>query len=466
MTFFFLLGLQMVVYLYMNSVGALDLKTNNDSGSYLDFSFESLSMIFSQPRTFGYPLYLDLYSVVFNSDLSFLPVVQFITYQLSVLSLFLVLIRINVKPGLATVFTMPLVFSAVGITYSGTVLSDLLGAASLLFVFSIYLCALHEKSLKWLLLLTILVFLSYQIRPSNLFILPLIPVATLVFGVISGLPRQAVLALIIKMLLIVSIPFLINCGYRYIKFGSFSPVSFSGMNFIGIAASMINEDSLTKLPVDQRNLARLILKEREARNMTPYPDMSSANVIIDERSRLQLSRQDINDASGVKSQMLKWYAEHDINNWRLAIPVYIDMMSWNSDSIDWVLMDQDLSNLSIAVFKMDLWGYLKWVAFGMLAAIYKLIFGFKFALTLLVANVVVIAAFVIGRKELNVSMQWDPMLITIICYSVLSFIFSIGLTLLTQPPRYRYLVNSGLLIESALACILAWLILSHFQRSR
>lgn len=463
---FALLGLQVILYFYMGSAGMLEFRIVNDSRSYLLFGFDDIETIFSQTRTFGYPLFLKIYAMIFGENLSFLPTIQFIVYQFSVLMLYWTFCHVGVKRGLAIAFSTPLVFALVGTTFSGTVLSELLGATSLLFVFSIYLCALHKKTLKWLFLLSIAVFLSYQVRPSNLFIIPLIPVVTLCFGVFKSSPRQATFILFTKMCLVVSIPFLINCGYRYAKFDSFSPVSFSGMNFIGIAASMINEGSLAKLPYDQRNLARLILSERQARNMQPYPELSSAKTIMNERSRLQLSRQQIYDTSGTQSQMLKWYAEHDINNWRLAIPIYIEMMSWNSDSIDWVRMDRDLSNLSFAVFKTDFGGYFKWIAFGMAAAIYKLLFGFKLALPLLVANVAVISAFVLGKKKLNVSIEWNPMLTTIICYSVLSFIFSIGLTSLTQPPRFRYLVNSGLLIESALACILVWLVLPYIKRAR
>jgi predicted neutral ceramidase superfamily lipid hydrolase len=100
------------VFLYFQFQDRFNLYISDDSPSYVNFSFNSLSDIVSQERTFFYPLFLNLVKVI-SPDFHLLPAAQFIVYALAVFVFFRGLRIANFSKIQALVTALPLLHTQI-----------------------------------------------------------------------------------------------------------------------------------------------------------------------------------------------------------------------------------------------------------------------------------------------------------------------------------------------------------------
>lgn len=189
----------------------------------------------------------------------------------------------------ATPLTWPPVFLLVP-----KLLPDLLASALAIMAISLLLMLVRKPGSwpRWG-LLTVLVILSYQVRPAYLFMIPWIPLMGWCLRICrEGRPKLSHLRWAIGLGLATLLPFLVFASTRRALVGHFGLVAFSGWNLIGITASLLDDEVIETLPADTRELAARILAQRSARGWQPLS--------LDGDIRI-------------------WQAQYLSNNWEFAI---------------------------------------------------------------------------------------------------------------------------------------------------
>jgi ankyrin repeat protein len=114
--------------------------------------------------------------------------------------------------------------------------------------------------------LALTVFLAFQMRPAFLFLVAWVPAAWLfLYARRWGLHHQAHwLRHALRTALACTIPLLLFCLFRLAIVGHFGLVSFGGQNTIGIAIELMVPATVDRLPPEDRPMARLLARGREA----------------------------------------------------------------------------------------------------------------------------------------------------------------------------------------------------------
>ena len=114
--------------------------------------------------------------------------------------------------------------------------------------------------------LALAVFLAFQMRPAFLFLVAWVPAAWLfLYTRRWGLIHQTLwLRHALRTVLACTVPLLLFCLFRLAIVGHFGLVSFGGQNTIGIAIELMDPATVDRLPVEDRAIARLLARGREA----------------------------------------------------------------------------------------------------------------------------------------------------------------------------------------------------------
>ena len=238
-----------------------------DEPSYILFSFSSLKEILDQHRTFGLPLILQCYSIVFP-DYELWPTFQLIIFLASILYIYSACLKFKMDKIMSIVFSSALLWNGTWLAFR-YINSEPIGAAALNFTIGAMFIAFHNQSIKTFVVLLICTFFTYQIRPAFSFLAALIPVWAIIMILIKYnynfyKLRRAVLFFSSATLL----PLLLFCLLRLIMVEQFGVVSLMGADLAGHATHYLNEDNIKKLSGENRILADEILTRK--RSMT-YP---------------------------------------------------------------------------------------------------------------------------------------------------------------------------------------------------
>ena len=224
-----------------------------DTVGYVLFADQNYLEALSSIRTIGYPIFLATLKAL-TGGYDSLATVQFIFYALSVLTFWFVLVRSGAERWLAFALSIPLIYNPIVQLHGHILTSDTLGLAFALFVVSAIIAACHfsKNNLIWI-LVAISLFASYQIRPSNLYLI----VFVILFGLILWVMKRffqksqeawkpAFKPFFLRLLIVSLLPFLLFSALRGVTVGHFGLVSYGGLNVIGIIAPMIDKSLISE----------------------------------------------------------------------------------------------------------------------------------------------------------------------------------------------------------------------------
>jgi hypothetical protein len=258
--------------------GKYGLHLGDDSADYLEVSSaSSLAEAMSYGiRTLAYPIFLKCVRVL-SPSFTALPVFQLALHVLVVFLFYWGLRHIGVSGWLAMAISSSLLYSDTIRTYGPFMLTD--APASSLAIATVgtllIVIARPRNALAWF-GLTLSLFLTYQTRPTYLFLLLLPPLGLLLLGLVSPRPewiRQRK-RVGVGLAAICTLPFLAFCTLRWSMVGHFGLVSFTGSNLVGIAGQFLTEDLVPSLPQELRPLAdRVLEKQKRAAERLRLPPL-------------------------------------------------------------------------------------------------------------------------------------------------------------------------------------------------
>ena len=252
--------------------GTLEPVIRPDTRSYQRASRAgSLEASLQQHRTMGYPLFLRaMRSLTERPHLAPLPEVHAALFFGAVALLWFAIRAWTGSGWLALAAATPLSSTPLFLVLP-RIQPDFVAAAAALAVLSVLLYLVKRPG-SWPLwaLLTLLVALTYQLRPAYLFLVPFVPFAGWVLRWCwEGRPRLAHLRWAAGLGLATVLPLLAFAGLRKSVVGDFGLVSFTGCNLIGITASFLDAEMIEALPPDTRELAGQIVGQRAAWGWQP-----------------------------------------------------------------------------------------------------------------------------------------------------------------------------------------------------
>ncbi|MGD8562791.1 MAG: hypothetical protein PVG03_09655 [Desulfarculaceae bacterium] len=232
-----------------------------DTRDYLGYGFNSLALMFSNTRTFAYPLFLKMVSWLFGGY-RLLPLIQYVIFFLATILFWLAMLSFGIARMPALIIASSLLYTDLLRRYCWQIHPDTLAGSLVLMSLAGLLLILSQPQKKKVWVFTgCAVFLAYQVRPVYLFLLVLLPLLSLVLFKTRPKPVQAnaILPLAGKIAALAFIPFLLFGLFRYRLTGQFGLVSLQGANLLGITAYSLDQDLVNRLPKKDRELAGALL---------------------------------------------------------------------------------------------------------------------------------------------------------------------------------------------------------------
>ena len=272
--FYLLLAEAVAVLFFLLSTGRFEVRITNDSAAYLHFFPAASSIpdffkiIFSNYRTFGYPLFLKLIGF-WNPDYAALPVIQYALYAGAVLFFYGSLTAFGFGPWTAWGMSAPLLAGRLALKYSAQIMSDspALALAILCFAWALRTALKPEKIFLWA-ALGLTLFFCVQIRPVIVFLALFIPLLIVLLrrlqpredgGFVKTRGHMQVLG---PACIACLGPLLLFCLFRFMLTGERGITSYAGINAAGLSAALVQPETLPKLPPDLAPLALAVLEER------------------------------------------------------------------------------------------------------------------------------------------------------------------------------------------------------------
>jgi hypothetical protein len=237
-----------------------------DTSDYEQFPFTTLAEALAHPRTFGYPLFLQLADALAPSHQAVAPL-DFACHVLAVFLFWLGLKRVIPSDWTSMAVASSLFYSNIFLRYGNNLAADSLASSLAIATIGwlmLTLFAERPRYYHWC-GLALLVFAAYQVRPAYLFLIPLIPLLGLALDWLvapSGSTPRRWRSLAVNLVLVVLLPYLAFCTARWSTVGHFSLVSFGGNNFAAITCMYLTEDDVAGLPPDLRPVAEAVVKNR------------------------------------------------------------------------------------------------------------------------------------------------------------------------------------------------------------
>ncbi|MDH3403043.1 MAG: hypothetical protein OES32_12995 [Acidobacteriota bacterium] len=143
--------------------------------------------------------------------------------------------------------------------------------------------------------LVLAVLAAYQCRPATLFVIGWLPVAG---WALRALRERRLGGAALRWAAAVAaatvIPYLAFIGWRQARVGELGLVAFGGYNMSGLAASLIDEEMLSELEGEHRELATRIYRRRTLKGWTPYDPAAGS---------------------------ITWFEQYSPNIWQVSAPV-------------------------------------------------------------------------------------------------------------------------------------------------
>jgi hypothetical protein len=243
-----------------------------DAKAYVYFNWNSLPEILAQSRTFGYPLLLSAL-MHFSPNLKYLPQVQILMYCLSVFVFFAALRNYGMTKWAAFIAASALFYQRHVLEWPGGTMADLPALALAIISVSFVLMVISSPRRSWPWVgLAAFTFLTYQVRPSYLFLLGFIPIAGPALLLLSATKenfRIRARKLFLGLLIIGLLPYIAFCSYRWTVMGHFGLVSFGSLNLCGITSQFMDRNTVKGFDADLQRLATAMIEARDKRGLTP-----------------------------------------------------------------------------------------------------------------------------------------------------------------------------------------------------
>jgi hypothetical protein len=223
----------------------------------------SVAKVLTHPRTYGYPLFLKFFTDSSGEvQLGWVPTVQRLAFLSSILFFWWALSRFSGGPWLAFAAATALLHSPVA-HLARRVQPDFLAAAFIIMAVSSLILLVVRRSAIWWVVLTITVFYSYQLRPSGVFLIGLVPLLGWVYQVVrnrqslrEGLTFAGFLALACLL------PFLSFATVRWVTVGHFGLFTWSKNAAGAMAMCFLDGRLISELPEEHQRLARKLHRAR------------------------------------------------------------------------------------------------------------------------------------------------------------------------------------------------------------
>lgn len=274
-----LIGLTVVLMIGYGATGYLTSQLHPDSDGYIDFQWDLSEKGLNGVRTPGYPLFLQTTMKLLG--IGAVPFIHNLCFFIAVIYFYQSLLAIGYRPFSALVVAVPLMLGLNPSLLAPNILTDSLALTLSLFCLGAFNFTWRPSaSFKDWLVLTLLTFITYQVRPAYLFILvlwPLMGVWTTYFlsqhrGSLNNCIKPFLAYLAVSV-----VPFVMYTILRGLFTGFYGVVAFGGYNTIGIAVQFLDQETVEKLPEDMQDFGTAILKKIEDEKIRV--DISSYNTM-------------------------------------------------------------------------------------------------------------------------------------------------------------------------------------------
>lgn len=435
--FILLLSSSIVIFAAFFLFGELRLQLRDDSLEYIliakNFSSQS---IFSGNRTLGYPLLLKC-TQLFSSDLTLLPVVQFMLHVGAVYLFYLGLRVFGFNSWIAFLAALPLLTLTLFKTHVGQVMADLPATSLSIATIGILFIVMKKprNRLVWMLLMFSMTF-AYQIRPTMLYLIGFIPFfGSFLLFKIHGKSFKKNLRPIIYLLLISLLPFLLFnvLRYRYVKETGLS--SFDGYSLAGIALHMLDENEIKRMPAPLSGIAKKMLERKEKMKRARY-----------------------------NSDYEQMQEEYNLNIWLVAIPVLAEEFG----NYNFVEYNAVLREMSYTILWDNKCRYLKYVALSFKEGVLKSL-GLREKYFWGMFCIVSYACYVLTSllKKDNVAENPAPSssgpIYLLAVLAIVNYCFGILPFLVYHPPMLRYIASIDMYFVSLLGASSIYFLLKSRQ---
>ncbi len=296
-----------------------------DTPGYVEFPLDSMSEALQHSRTFGYPCFLRGVAL-FRPTPQGVPVAHFVVHVACVFVFWLGVRTIVDSSWASMALASSLLYSNVVLRYTSSIAPDAMASSLSIATIGVLLLAVRQPRSVWRwLCLAAGIFITYQLRPAYLFLVPLIPLLGLALSWLLGrMPdqdRSSTRLPVTQLVAAALLPLLLFCTGKWLVVDSFSLVSFGGNNFAGVVTRFLDQETASQLPHDLQPLAQEILRRRQLA-AAQHPEFSD----------------------GVTRRYFAIEHGFDIETWEVCVPaaqeVYGD---------DWRHQNQGLAELSKAI---------------------------------------------------------------------------------------------------------------------
>jgi len=262
----------------LKSTSLLKLGFFNDQPGYLLFDFSSLRTILGEYRTFGLPLLLKLYSIIFKGyehRFYLWPWVQMFFYFFSVFFLYWAMLKFGFNRILSLIIASHLIWENSVHANLKFIMTEPWAASFLNLTIGCLLLTFRQRSWKTYLALGFSTFFLYQIRPNCVFVPILLPfwavIISLMFERFNFIKVKNIFILYAAIALI---PLFLFCWLRLFVVGQFGLSAFGGTTLSMQATYYLNEDNIKRLSGESRIIAEKILAHKRKFRPLPEPKLS------------------------------------------------------------------------------------------------------------------------------------------------------------------------------------------------
>jgi hypothetical protein len=398
-----------------------------DTGGYF-FSFV-FPDIFSQRRTPFYALFVAILGGE-SSGFALVPAAQAAILGFATL-VFYRAVRAWHDDGLpALALTLPLLFGNPVLLYLNSIHPEILAIACVLLALAALVRLSDGASWRWQLMFGGSLGFGYLLKPAFVFFIPVLPVLYFLLlrlrgrsGIGASLRRAALLAVV------GAVPFVGYAGLRAATVGDFNIVSFGGFNSSGMSGLMLTTDTPPKLRPEHRDLAKVILAERER--------------LAAEGAMLPIPR----NSEGVRSFISTAVGYFDILARSYDNVSYEIVLPRKGEDENWVAFNRRLQAFTVDVIKAELRNYLAWII-GAGTRIVGLMTITNMAFMLVCGILVLVLLIPVMRASVGMT-YIDSRALTFLVLVVGAYILAncLPMMLLAFPAR-RYVETAGLLLPA------------------
>ena len=417
-----------------------------DTSDYVEFPFGSFTEALRHPRTFGYPLFLQTGGIL-TPSYGAIPLLGLIVHVLSVYVFWRGLNRVFQSEWTSMLTASSLLYSNILFRYGNNLAADRLASSLAIATLGWLFLALFNdrRRYDYWCLLALGIFMTYQVRPAYLFLIPLMPTLGIsLYWLVTpaSTHRRAWWALTLGLILVVAVPYLAYCSVRWAAVGSFSLVSFGGNNAAAVTCMFLSEDDVKTLPSDVQPLAGAVMERRKG-----------------------VAEKDTGYTAGATRRYMEIETPFDVNLCDVCIPAAKEV---HGD--DWPKVNRSLWRLASTIVAEKSNYYAVWLAKAFIRGVYMIVSEYimnPVCFLLLFALAATHACSVVLRKRAGpISSDVEPaFFIEINTLWVLALSFALAsllLVILTSPALGRFMDAAGVF----LACVLARTLVNRIELCR